>query len=486
MVVFSKEWFKKNQKIILWFSNTPIIKIWFRWILCIREFDLSLKKRITEITPNSFSFGDRIVGKDKLGNDLIERTTNFRTDSKFARRLYFSLKPFWWVLHFFDWVFIDRFCRKFSFGFSTLTKYPEAGTTADWSVRRLSVDETWAVIVVGNGTNTTTNVLQAACTASSTTDQFLELLRGICNFDISDLGSDALISAATLSLWGNSNRTGLGSGWAVGIVESASASDSVLANGDFQTMSKTDFATRISQASWTVGAYNDFTLNSTALTYLDGKKTGIAKLGTMIDWDIDASFGGTWASTADSGCAIEASDYPGTTRDPKLVITYIFAKTLSESIALAETTIKLPAKVLSESFSLVGTLLKRAGKTLSDTFSLSEVFEKTKIITRTLTDTVAMADTIKKLTNKVLSDTFSLVESVVKCLDKIISDTFSMVQSITRRMVKIFSESFSMTETLKRYKNNLLIIWGKITKNTASWTKPNKNTSIWQKENKSE
>lgn len=478
-MVFNQKWFQKHQRSILWLANTSLIKIWFRWILRIRKFDLPLSKKITEIAPNYFEW---IVGY-KEGKEY--RARDFRMNDKFARRLYFAFRYAWLIFHAWDWLLADRFFPALSFGFATLTKYPEPGTTADGRVMRLSVDETWATIVAGNGTSNNSDFLFAGCTASTTTDQFLELLRGICNFDISSLGEFAVISAATLSLWGETNRTGLGSDWAVGIVESASASDSALANGDFQTMSSTDFATRISQASWSTGAYNVFTLNSTALTYLGTKKTGIAKLGCKLDWDIDVSFGGVWASSQDSGTRISSAAHTGTSQDPKLIITFIKEKSVSDTMSMVGTHYKTASKVFTDTFTLVGSVFKTGIKIILDTFNLSEVLVKVKTQIRTFTDTMIMVETVSKRAGKVISDTISMADSVVKCVIKIISDTFTLVGTHFKTATKKFTERFLLSETLLRYKNNFLIIWDKFSKNVSSWTKSSKNTSSWDKEQKS-
>lgn len=56
--VFDKAWFQKNQKKLLWFSNTPVVKIWFRWVLIKmpgfdEKYKIPLKENIVCITPNS-------------------------------------------------------------------------------------------------------------------------------------------------------------------------------------------------------------------------------------------------------------------------------------------------------------------------------------------------------------------------------------------------------------------------------------------------
>ena len=114
-IVFGTKWFEKHQQKLLWLLNTPIIRIWFRWVMCIHE-----KGIINRITPNSTSFNVKVIG------DKIQVTTDFRTHDKYSKRLYYGFKPFWYLLHFFDWAMLDRVeaLTYLNFGFATLTQYP--------------------------------------------------------------------------------------------------------------------------------------------------------------------------------------------------------------------------------------------------------------------------------------------------------------------------------------------------------------------------
>lgn len=475
MIVFSKEWFKNNQKIILWFSNTPIIKIWFRWILRIRKYDLPIKKIITEITPNSFSYGDRIIGKDKLGNVLIERTTDFRTFNKFARRLYFSFYPLWLIFHFWDWLIADRFLPKLSFGFNTLTFNPVAGQNSPVDGRVYKSALTWSgARNASSGTAAQPTVASASIGASLIGGTYYAL-RSFLLFDTSSLTEIADITSAILSQY-DENRNGAANSDTFEAIETNPANTNNLVVDDFDNVVFTSLGS-IAESSITPPEYADITLNSTGLANIN--KTGISKFGIIGGRDL--------SDTAPTG----TNDHNFTfaddeTNDPKLAVTFTLSKTLSETMTMSETFFKTPIKILSDAFSLVETTIKRAGKVISDTFSLSEVLEKTKIIARTVIDTISMNETFTKRAGKVISDTISMSENIVKCIDKIISDTISMVQSITKRTGKILSDSFSLVETLKRYKNNLIIIWKAITRNLTPWTKNTRNSTSWTKQDKSE
>src|SRR3990167_4269286 len=104
-LAFNKEWFGKHQERLLRFLNCPVLSPAFRILLLIHGDRRSIKGRIDEIAPNFIRSG---------------RTYEFRTHWKFSRRIYFGLRPIWWLLHFWDWVFADRFAPQLSFNFTTL------------------------------------------------------------------------------------------------------------------------------------------------------------------------------------------------------------------------------------------------------------------------------------------------------------------------------------------------------------------------------
>src|SRR3990167_5137978 len=96
-MLFSKEWFLKHQKILLWFVNTWI----GRKILCINgSKSLVGKNKIIYIEPNA------IWWKGKKKREVV---AEFRTHDKFGKRLYYAFKPIWYLIHYWDTLFANNF-----------------------------------------------------------------------------------------------------------------------------------------------------------------------------------------------------------------------------------------------------------------------------------------------------------------------------------------------------------------------------------------
>lgn len=196
------------------------------------------------------------------------------------------------------------------------------GDSVDGTVGRLNVDETFSNIRGGAGTFVTessTVIWGAMIRASTTTNQFDRMVRSIFTFPTSSLPDDDVIDSAVFSIIDFGDSSGLGSN-EIGIVASTPASDNALVVADYSQLGTTDFATRISNASWTGQTYKDFTLNASGLANIS--KTGVSKFGTRLGWDIDNSFGGIWASGATTTFDTKFADTTGTASDPKLVVTH--------------------------------------------------------------------------------------------------------------------------------------------------------------------
>ena len=126
MQVFSSEWFEQHQGKILWFANTKIGRV----ILRIHGDRSSVgKNKIVQIIPNAIFW--------RRGDEMV---AEFRTHEKFARRLYYAFRPFWYTLHFLDWLFLDRFqvFNRWSFNFNSLTVRPNPNPESAYEVSYLT------------------------------------------------------------------------------------------------------------------------------------------------------------------------------------------------------------------------------------------------------------------------------------------------------------------------------------------------------------
>lgn len=310
--LFSKQWFTKHQKLLLWFANT-----WLgRKILCIDGDKSSVgnNRKIVWILPNS------ITWMEKRTKKKITVSTEFRTHDKFSKRLYYAFKPLWYLFHFWDMNLANPFVPAWNLGFDTLTVYPSAGSVSpvDGYVTRHGVDQTISAIVAGAGTAATDTDVSILLQASATSNQFLQLARTIVCFDTSPLTSLATITSAVLSFYVSSTTTGLGSvGFSFVIVGATPAATNTLVNSDYGQLGTTFFDFK-NHGDVTVGGYNDFTLNTSGLANIN--KTAISKFGVVNGWDYNIVFNGSWVSGASSTYIFNSGD--SALNKPKLVVTY--------------------------------------------------------------------------------------------------------------------------------------------------------------------
>jgi hypothetical protein len=325
-LAFTPDWFAKHQKFLLFLCNAPLIKYWFRYVLRIHKFDCPLDVKITELAPNHFSYGDKIIYNPKDKTFKRERTTDFRTHPKFAKRIYFAFKPMWWAFHAWDWLVADRFVKTWSWGFSTLTAYPVPGTTTDgWAASNGETNLSWSAIRGRTGDahdNTSAYDTYILIRASGTgNNSWQYLYRSIFLFDTSGLTSAATISATVLSLYSTAATDGAVILPDIDIYTSTPASNTALANGDYSQLGSTSqTGSPITYVGWNTVGYNDFTFNSTGRGNVS--KTSISKFGAR-NQNYDASNSLPNALATDFSYLVGYfSDNAGTTSDPKLVVTY--------------------------------------------------------------------------------------------------------------------------------------------------------------------
>lgn len=313
MIVFSKEWFERYQKPLLFFSNTRV----GRRILYINGDKSNVgKNKITRIGPQFLEWS-----KDN------QKVVEFRSHAKFSKRLYYSFKPFWHLLHFWDIKIANSLIPMLNAGFDTLTAYAEAyppSTTAEGQVMRLhnvGSGETFSVIRAGSGTDVaqdTRNTYTIALTSDTLSNKYQALSRYIVLFDTSSIGSLSTINSVGLFLYGSFKQNGLGS-TDIYICSSSPSSNTTLAASDYSQLGTTLFASK-TYSSFSTSAYNNFSLNASGISEIS--TTGITKLGARVAWDFNNSFTGTWSSQQQLGYVIKSANNSGTSLDPYLVVTY--------------------------------------------------------------------------------------------------------------------------------------------------------------------
>ena len=318
---FGSLFFLLHQDKLLWLLNASVIGRLFRRILRISGDSSSVGgRRIFRILPNAIFWWDGHRQK-----------AEFRTHAKFSKRIYHTFAPLWWTMHGWDWAFADRWVPELSFGFSTLTAYPNADaddpkTTVDGITKhRLTsgsgVD--WSVLVAAAGTAgesnwSTDHVFYSQ--SDSVSGKWKSLDRTMYLFDTSAISADDLLFGATLSLYGYSKADTGSYTPDVNIYSSEPASNTAIAAGDFDSYGSTPFSSAITYASWSTSAYNDFSLNADGIANIT--KGGVSKFGARNANRDVANSAPTWGNTLSAYVDGYFSDNTGTANDPKLVVIY--------------------------------------------------------------------------------------------------------------------------------------------------------------------
>jgi len=198
---------------------------------------------------------------------------------------------------------------------SVLTVYPSLdGYVYNWDL------DTWLNKIAGDGDSlsytSTTSLKLLDDTTTTTTDQWSIVMRGFVQFDTSSLGSGSTISSAIMSFYKKSLVDGLSMSPTIGMY-GATINGTI---SDYQSVGSTLLSSTKGYSSWNTGAYSDLTLNSSGRTYINKiGDTDFSALETVYD---AGSSTPTWVSDERTYVIVYPSEDTGTTRDPKLVVTY--------------------------------------------------------------------------------------------------------------------------------------------------------------------
>lgn len=184
-----------------------------------------------------------------------------------------------------------------------------------------SVNKTWPnvvttapdFVVTGND-----NGPGWAAAATSTSNQFSGLNRGMFSFNTSAIPDTNVISGTVLNLTIEEVRSNLGGDpyWDIVSATPTDVTNMVKEDFDYTKFGTTVFAQRLSSELTDENPF-DWTFNEDGLAYIN--KTGNTILGTRSSWDTTSTFDGTWASNAQSFRECYHVE-KGTTYRPKLTV----------------------------------------------------------------------------------------------------------------------------------------------------------------------
>ena len=171
------------------------------------------------------------------------------------------------------------------------------------------------------------------------------------------------------------------------------------------------------------------------------------------------------------------------------------SRILSDVITLVSSVIKLPGKVISDTVTLVDSVIKMAGKVQADTITLVDTFIKAvtmrvlsetvvlvdtftylRIVVAEFLDSTSIQDTILKATSVVKADTITLVDTftrqwnsfktlteeiaivdtVLKMASKVMADAIALSDTIVRTATKVLSDTVSLVDTFLREMTRVL------------------------------
>ena len=317
------KWFELQQPLLLWMANTN----YGRDLLCIdKSFPL-----ITKIAKNYIRASE--------GNQNI---SDFRTRSKWANVIRYRWKEFQEYSLYFKPIYVSNLfpvIPSWKFAYTTSTFYPDPDpetATVDGRAGIVNANNTWANTRTGTGnfaTDSDSVETYILIRSNATSPNWDHNVPAFFLFDTSSIPDTDSISSSTLSLRGTAKLDDASITPNITIVAGNPASNTSLTGTDYATRGTTEFASRITYASWSTAGYNDFALNASGISNIS--KTGISKFCAMNgQYDFDNSAPTHPGSAQSSYLQGYYAEQTGTTDDPKLVVVHATATTVKDLIMM--------------------------------------------------------------------------------------------------------------------------------------------------------
>ncbi len=124
--------------------------------------------------------------------------------------------------------------------------------------------------------------------------------------------------------------------------------------------------------------------------------------------------------------------------------------TLSETVTLADSVLKLPSRILSNAASLADTIARTASRTLSDGVTWLETV--TRSAARSLSDAVSGSDTFASVKTQfaTLSDAVTWLDESVRSLARTLADPVTWTDALSRATSRAVSEAATLADATSR------------------------------------
>lgn len=217
---------------------------------------------------------------------------------------------------------------------SSTTFFPDPDpetNSFDGYCRQSGEPETWAFKIsaaTADDCIDNSTVLYILKIEGSGASEYKNLFRAVLSFFTAPIPDGATITSTTLSVFPTTQQDTLviTPNLAIVGVTTASTTGMVVADYGIQNWAtSTEFTdSRVAYADLDTGSYEVITLNSAGNSYIN--KTGLTKFGLINgQYDLDETDPGVGGTNAQSRVIIKGAEEPGTSQDPRLIVTYELA-----------------------------------------------------------------------------------------------------------------------------------------------------------------
>ncbi|HEY0141286.1 MAG TPA: LamG domain-containing protein [Thermoanaerobaculia bacterium] len=149
----------------------------------------------------------------------------------------------------------------------------------------------------------------------------------------------------------------------------------------------------------------------------------------------------------------------GATLSESISITESFlklpARAFSEAISVSDILAKLPGRILTQSITVADSILRVLQRALSESEAVSDSITKLRIVPYLGAESLTVSDSLVKQTGRPLTESITITEVFQRVMSRVFGEAFSITDLFSRIQGRLLTETITIVESIRRFLNNL-------------------------------
>jgi hypothetical protein len=131
------------------------------------------------------------------------------------------------------------------------------------------------------------------------------------------------------------------------------------------------------------------------------------------------------------------------------------ARAFSEAVTLSDVLLKLPARTLTEAASIVDSIIRTVQRALTESNPITDVNQNLRIVTYLGSESLAVSDALVKQTGRSLTESISITDALLRVVSRVLAEAVSITDLFGKVYGRVLIETISVIDSIRRFLNDL-------------------------------